>query len=265
MINGAWLAMVRIIVCAKQVYDVEGLKVDPKTRALVTERVERKISDFDKNALEEALRIREKHGGSVVVVTLGPPTANDAAKEALNMGADDAYVINGADPELLDARATSDILAAAIRKVGEFDLVICGDASIDMYASQVGPRLAERLGIPQVSHAKKITINGSIVTAERDLEEADETVESPMPTLLTVTKEINEPRIPTITMFIRASKKAVKTLEVGELGAPFSASVKVLQALAPVTERRREAVEGKPAEIVENLVRKLLSEGVVEG
>jgi len=257
--------MVRTIVCAKQVYNVEGLKVDPKTRSLITERVERKISDFDKNALEEALRIREKHGGSVTVVTVGPPTASDAAKDALKMGADDAYVIGPADMEQLDARATSDMLAAAIRRIGEFDLVICGDASIDMYSGQVGPRLAERLGIPQVSHVKKVTVNGGVVTAERDLEEADETVEAPMPVLLTVTKEINEPRIPTISMIIKASKKTVKTLDAGELGVPFATSVKVLKALAPMTERRREAVEGKPAEIAESLARQLLREGAVDG
>jgi electron transfer flavoprotein beta subunit len=257
--------MVRTIVCAKQVYDVEGLKVDPKTRSLVTDRVERKISDFDKNALEEALRIREKHGGTVAVVTLGPPTAGDAAKEALNMGADDAYVIRGTDTEQLDARATSDMLAAAVRRIGEFDLVICGNASIDMYSGQVGPRLAERLGIPQVSHVKKMTVSGSVVTAERDLEEADETVEVPMPVLLTVTKEINEPRIPTITMFIKASKKTVKTLDASELGVPLATSVKVLKALAPITERRRQVIEGKPAEIAEKLARQLLREGVVDG
>jgi electron transfer flavoprotein beta subunit len=257
--------MVRTIVCAKQVYDVEGLKVDPKTRYLVTERVERKISDFDKNALEEGLRIREKHGGSVTMVTLGPQTANDAAKEALRMGADDAYLIQGVDTEQLDARATSEILATAIRKIGEFDLVICGDASIDMYSGQVGPRLAEKLGIPQISHTKKVTLNGNVVTAERDLEEADETVETPMPVLLTVTKEINEPRIPTITMFIKASRKTVRTLDAGEFGVPFATSIKVLKALAPTTQRRKEFIEGKPAEIAENLARQLLKEGVVEG
>jgi electron transfer flavoprotein beta subunit len=257
--------MVRVVVCAKQVYDVEGLKVDPNSRSLITERVERKISDFDKNALEEALRIREKLGGSVTVVTLGPPAASDAAKEALNMGADDAYVICGADMEQIDSRATSEMLAAAIRRIGEFDLVICGDASIDMYSGQVGPRLAERLGLPQISHANKVTVNGSMVTAQRDLEEADETVEAPMPVLLTVTKETNEPRIPTITMIIKASKKTVKTLDVGELGTPFATSVKVLKALAPTTKRRKEAIEGKPAEIAESLARQLLREGVVEG
>jgi electron transfer flavoprotein beta subunit len=257
--------MVRTVVCAKQVFDLEGLKVDPKARSLITERVERKISDFDKNALEEALRIREKHGGSVVVVTLGPPTASVAAKEALNMGADEAYVIGGVDVEQLDSRATSDILAAAIRRIGEFDLVICGDASIDMYSGQVGPRLAEKLGIPQVSHAKKVTVNGGVVTVERDLEEADETVEVPMPVLLTVTKETNEPRIPTITMIIKASKKTIKTMDAGELGAPFATSVKVLKALAPMTKRRTETVEGEPAVIAESLARQLIREGVVDG
>lgn len=259
------MPMVRTIVCAKQVYDAEGLKVDPNTRSLITERVERKISDFDKNALEEALRIREKHGGTVAVVTLGPPTASDAAKEALNMGADDAYAIRCAEPEQLDARLTSDILATAIRKIGEFDVIICGEASIDMYSGQVGPRLAERLGIPQISHVKKVGVSGSVVTAERDLEEADETVEAHMPVLLTVTKEINEPRIPTITMFIKASKKAVKTMEAAELVAAPAASVRVLKALAPVTERKREFIEGRPAEVAERLARQLFKEGVLEG
>lgn len=257
--------MVRTIVCTKQVYDVEGLKVDPKTRSLITERVERKISDFDKNALEEALRIREKHGGSVIVVTLGSLTANDAAKEALNMGADDAYLIGGVDLEELDARATSEMLTAAIRRIGEFDLVICGEASIDMYSAQVGPRLAERLGIPQISYARRVTVNGNTVTAERDLEDTYETVEAPMPVLLTVTKEINEPRIPTITMFIKASKKTVKTLNASELGVPLLTSVKVLKALAPMTERKREVIEGKPVEIAESLARQLLRDGVVGG
>jgi electron transfer flavoprotein beta subunit len=257
--------MVRSIVCAKQVYDVEGLKVDPNTRSLITERVERKISDFDKNALEEALRIREKHGGSVTVVMLGPSTASGAAKEALIMGADEAYVIEGTETQQLDARATSDILAAAIRKIGEFDLVLCGDASIDVYAGQVGPRLAENLGIPQVSHVRSVTLTGSTVTAERDLEEAYETVEAPLPVLLTVTKEVNEPRIPTITMFIRASKKAPKTLKVDDLGGRFETSIEVLRALAPLTARRRETIEGKPAEVAETLAHRLLKEGVVEG
>jgi electron transfer flavoprotein beta subunit len=255
--------MVRIIVCAKQVFDLNGLKIDPNTRTLITERVERKMSDFDRNALEEGLRIRDRHGGIVTVVTLGPPTAVEVAKEALNMGADDAYLIRGIDAEGLDSRATADALAAAVKKIGEYDLVVCGEASIDMYSAQVGPRLAELLGIPQVSHARKVDINGTTVTAERDLEEAYETVEAPMPLLLTVTKEINEPRIPTITMIIRASKKAAKTLDLAELGVQVSPSVRVIQALAPTTKRRRERVEGKPGEIAEGLARQLIREGAV--
>jgi len=257
--------MVRVIVCAKQVFDLNGLKVDPNTRLLVTERVERKISDFDRNALEEALRIREKHGGTVTVLTLGPPVAGEAAKQALNMGADDAYLIQGVETEELDSRATADVLAAAVKKVGEFDLVICGEASIDMYSAQVGPRLAERLGIPQVSHVRKVSVSGTTVTAERDLEEAYETVEASMPLLLTVTKEINEPRIPTITMIIRASKKTAKTLVVSDLGVQISPSVKVIQALAPTTRRRRERVDGKPSEIADSLARQLIKEGAVGG
>jgi electron transfer flavoprotein beta subunit len=257
--------MVQTIVCIKQVYDIQGLKVDPKTRSLVTERVERKISDFDKNALEEALRMREKQGGSVVAITLGSSTANDALKEALNMGADEAHLIDVGDMGELDARVTSDLIAAAIRRIGGFDLLICGEASVDMYAAQVGPRIAERLGIPLVSHARRISVNGSVVTAERDLEDAYETVEASMPLLLTVTKEINEPRIPTITMVIKASRKTTKVLSARDLGIPLTPSVKVLKALAPVTKRKREILGGKTEEITETLVRQLLRDGVVGG
>jgi electron transfer flavoprotein beta subunit len=257
--------MVRAIVCIKSVYDVNGLKINPNTKSLITERVEHKISDFDKNALEEALRIREKHGGTVIALTLGSPEANDAAKEALNMGADDAYLVTGMGPEPLDARATSDVLAAAIRKIGAFDLIICGEASVDMYSAQVGQRVAERLGIPQASYAKKVSLNGNTLTAERDLEDAYETVEVPMPLLLTVTKEINDPRIPTITMIIKASKKTVKILGSADLGISPVTSVRVLKAQAPTVKRKCEAIEGKPEEIAEALARQLLRDGVVGG
>ena len=257
--------MVQIVVCIKQVYDIGGLKVDPKTRSLVTERVERKISDFDRNALEEGLRIKEKQGGTVIAITLGTSTANDALREALNMGVDDAYLIDVGDMKEPDARVTADLLAAAVKSAGAFDLVICGEASVDMYAAQVGPRVAERLGIPLVSHARSVSVNGNVVTAERDLEEAYETVEASMPFVLTVTKEINEPRIPKITMVIKASKKTAKVLNARELGIPLASSVKVLKALAPVTERKREIIGGKTGEVTESLVRQLIKDGVVGG
>jgi len=257
--------MVQIVVCVKQVYDIGGLKVDPKTRSLITERVERKISDFDKNALEEALRMKEKQGGSVIAITLGSPTASDSLREALNMGVDEAYLIDVGDMVELDARVTADLIAAAIKRIGEFDLVICGEASVDMYAAQVGPRIAERLGIPLVSHARSVSLSGSVVTAERDLEDAYETVEISTPLLLTVTKEINEPRIPKITMVIKASKKTAKVLNAQDLGIQLTPSVRVLKALAPVTERKRETIGGKTGEIAESLVRQLLRDGVVGG
>ena len=257
--------MVQIIVCIKQVYDIAGLKVDQKTRSLITERVERKISDFDKNALEEALRTKEKQGGSVTAVTLGSSAANDALREALNMGVDEACLIDIGEMGEPDARVTSLLLAEAIKRIGGFDLLICGEASVDEYAAQVGPRIAERLGIPLVSHVRKVSVDGGVVTAERDLEDAIETVEASMPLLLTVTKEINEPRIPKITMVIKASKKSAKVLNARDLGIPFTPSVKVLKALAPETKRKRATIGGKTEEITENLVRQLLRDGVVGG
>ncbi|MFQ6086912.1 MAG: electron transfer flavoprotein subunit beta/FixA family protein, partial [Candidatus Bathyarchaeia archaeon] len=159
--------MVRILVCVKQAVDVSQLKVDSATRRLITVDAPKKISDFDKNALEEAIRIREKLGGEVFTVTVGPEDAKTTLREALAMGADKAYLISDPIFENSDTLATSYILAEAIKKIGPFDLILCGEASIDSFSAQVGPRLAERLGVPLITYARKLSLEGDAVTAER--------------------------------------------------------------------------------------------------
>jgi len=262
--------MVRIIVCVKQAVDVSQLKVDTTTRKLITVDAPRKISDFDKNALEEAIRLKEKLGGEVLTLTVGPEDAKTTAREALAIGADKAYVICDSAFENSDTLATSHILAEAIKKIGQFDLILCGEASIDSFSAQVGPRLAERINIPQVTYVRKLSLDGDVLTAERSLEDAIETVRTKTPALVTVTREINEPRIPSLMAIMKASKKEVVIWKAADLNlakekvGEAGSALKLLDVLAPKVERKRIVIKGESAaEIAEKLARALLQEGVV--
>lgn len=190
-----------IIVCIKQIFDLGQIMVDTATKHPITEGVARKISDFDKNALEEALRIKEKHGGTVLALIGG---AKEAAKEALSMGADEA-VIYSADS---DSLGTATILVEIIHKI-KYDLILCGEASIDEFSFQIGPRLAQALGIPVLTYAREMELKDNEVVVERNLENRYEVAKTRLPALVTVTKEINEPRIPTLLQILGASKKKI--------------------------------------------------------
>ncbi len=264
------LKLPRILVCVKQAIDVSQLKVDAATRRLITVDAPKKISDFDKNALEEAIRIKERLGGEVFTVTMGPEDAKTTLREALAMGADKAYLVSDQIFESSDTLATSYILAEVIKKIGSFDLIICGEASIDSFSAQVGPRLAERLGIPLMAYAKKIGLEGDAVIVERGLEDCSETVKAKMPVLITVTKEINEPRIPSFMAIMKASKKEIVIWKAADLGVASEkvgeagSGVQVLDALAPKVERKKLIIKGETAtEIAEKLAKALIQEGVV--
>ena len=261
----------RVIVCIKQVFDPTELKVDPTTRRLVTEGVSRKISDFDKNALEEAIRIKEEYKAETTVISLGPPDAMRALREALAMGVDSAYLLSDPAFEGSDTLATSRILASAIKKLGDFDLIICAEASMDGYSAQVGPRVAEWLGIPQLTYVREIvSLDGGKIVVERNLEEGYEKVEAKTPALLTVTKEINEPRFATLPKIMAASKKEIKTwgasdlgLSKDEVGATGSA-VQIMKAEAPTIGRKNIIFEGEVQEVVDKLLKSLSKEGVLK-
>ena len=201
-----------IIVCLKQIFDLTQIMVDTATKNPITEGITRKISDFDKNALEEAVRIKEKHGGNVLALIGG---TIEAAKEALAMGADEA-VIYSADS---DSLGTATILAEIIQKM-KYDLILCGEASIDEFSFQIGPRLAQALGIPVLTYARKMELKDNEVVVERNLENRYEVAKARLPALVTVTKEINEPRIPTLLQILGASKKKITeiSLEKQEAG-----------------------------------------------
>lgn len=232
-----------IIACIKQIYDLGQIKIDTATRRPLTDGVARKLSDFDKNALEEAVRIKEKHGGKVLALIGG---TKDAAKEALAMGADEATVYS-ADT---DSLGTASFLAGIIQEM-KYDLIICGEASIDEYSFQTGPRLAQTLGIPVLTYARKMEIKDGEVIAERDLENRYEIAKAKIPALVTVTKEINEPRIPTLLQILGASKK--KMTEIGPVEPEAGVETLSIQA---VEMKRKEMI----LKDIDELARTIISE-----
>lgn len=264
--------MPEIIVCIKQSLDVSQLKIHPETRGIIIEGTPRKVSDFDKNALEEAIRLREKHGGRVIAVTMGPPQVREALREALAMGADGAYMICDQGLEGSDTLVTAIALAAAIKRIGRFDLIVCGEASVDGYSAQVGPRLAELLDIPQITYVRRVSLEGDTVIVERDLEDCYEVVAAKVPVLMTVTKEINEPRLPTLSAILRASRKEIVAWNLAELGLPAErvgetgSGVRVVRVVAP--EARKGAVlikAGTAGEAAEELAKILVKEHLLGG
>ncbi|MBI2868968.1 MAG: electron transfer flavoprotein subunit beta/FixA family protein [Chloroflexi bacterium] len=202
-----------IIVCAKQVIDPEApsadLKVDPATNKIVPSLgVACVINPYDEQALEAALRLKDAHGGTITVLSLGDNLLGDVMKKALAMGADELVFIEDEALAEGDSWSTASTLAAAIKKIGRYDLVVCGRQSSDTDAGQVGSGIAELLGLPSVTVARKIDIAGGTATVARVLDDGFEVVEVPLPAVITVSNELGEPRYPTVKGILAAKKKA---------------------------------------------------------
>ncbi len=268
MARTGMLGLRRIIVCLKQAVDVSQLKVDSATRQLITASAPKKISDFDKNALEEAVKLKEKLGDvEIVTVTVTAEDAKPVLREALAMGADKAYVVLDGGVKDVDTAGTAVVLAEIIKKVGEHDLILCGESSLDSFSGLVGSRLAELLGLPMVSSVRKLSVEGDAVVAERSLEDAVETVKAKLPAVVSVTREINVPRIPSLMMIMKASKKEIVTWSLADLNVAeerLAPKIELLEVLAPKTERKKIRITGEsPQEIAEKLAKALVQEGVV--
>jgi electron transfer flavoprotein beta subunit len=257
----------RILVCLKQAVDVSQLKVDPATRRLVTAGAPRKISDFDKNALEEAIRLKEKLGGEVLTLTVSPEDAKPVLREALAIGADRAYVVNDPSVQGADTMGTAYVLAEMTKKIADFDLILCGETSLDSFSGLVGSRLSELLNLPQITSVRKVAVEGDTVVAERSLEDASETVKAKMPALISVTREINQPRIPSLMMIMKASKKEIVTWTLKDLNVStekIAPKTEVIDAQAPKMERKKIKITGESVqEIAEKLAKALIQEGVI--
>ena len=250
-----------IIVCAKQVIDVSEMKVDPNTKKPILQGVPQKISDIDKNAMEEAIKIKEKHGGKITVVTVGPADAKERIKELLAMGADEGILVS--HPEKYDYHVISSLLAEAIKKIGEYDIVLCGEASIDMFSGQVGPRVAALLNIPQITYAQSISAEKDKVTAERNMGDKAVTTESTYPVLITVTKEINEPRLPSLMQILGAANKPINDWTADSLTSGLNPMVDTVELKGISMERKNVIYQNDLDESVGKLVDSLAKEGVL--
>ncbi|HAJ56670.1 MAG TPA: electron transfer flavoprotein subunit beta [Candidatus Omnitrophica bacterium] len=210
--------MNNIVVCIKQVPDTADVKINPETNTLVREGVKSIINPFDMYAIEEAVRLKEKTGAKTIVITMGPPQAEAALKEAISMGIDEAYLVSDRAFAGSDTLATSYTLANAIKKTGEFSVILCGKQASDGDTAQVGPGISTHLDIPQVTYVKKIEeFKDNTARVERMTEEGFEILEAPLPCLFTVVKEINEPRLPSLKGIMRSKSAKIKLLNAQEL------------------------------------------------
>ena len=254
-----------IIVCVKQTYDLQQLRIRKETRQPVFENVPLTLGNIDKNALEEAIRIRERAGGKITAVSVGPETLEDTIKEALAMGADEALLVMAPKFDRIESALSASLLAKAIGQAGPFDLILLGEGSTDNYSGQVGPRLAELLDLPQITFAKLLHVDGRTLRAVRSLEDCLEEVEVDLPALVTVVSEINEPRIPAVTQILKAGRKPKKVFRPEDLGIPigeFGFQVETISDLAPHQDRKgilfKEGAKDIPA-----LVKALEEEGLL--
>jgi electron transfer flavoprotein beta subunit len=250
-----------IIVCAKQVVDVSEMKIDTNTKKPILQGVPQKISDIDKNAMEEAIKIKEKHGGKITVITVGPADAKERIKELLAMGADEGVLV--ALPDNHDYHIVSNLLAGAIKKIGEYDIVLCGEASVDMFSGQVGPRLAGLLNIPQITYAQNVNVEKDKVTADRNMGEKAVTSESSYPVMITVTKEINEPRLPSLMQILGAANKPIKEWAANSLISDLNPKVTMVDLKGISMERKNIVYQDDIDESIGKLVDSLTKEGVL--
>jgi electron transfer flavoprotein beta subunit len=257
-----------IIVCMKQIPDLQQIRI--KERKPILEGAPLIFGDMDKNALEEAVRIKEKLGeAKITALALGPAKLKDGIKEALAIGADEAVLLM--DPAFAgsDSVATANALAKAIQKIGEYDLILCGEGSTDNYSGQVGPRLAEMLDLPQITYVRELEVADGKAKTVRNMEESFEVMEADLPALVTVANEINEPRLASLRQILQAARKPVQEwtppdlgLVEDEVGAKGTV-IEVLSNLAPEEERKQVVLTGELDEMIDGLVDALTKEGVL--
>ncbi len=253
-----------IIVCVKQVPETGNIRIDPQTNTLVREGVPCIINPFDMYALEEGIRIKEKYGGQVTVITMGPPQAEAALREALSIGADNAILLSDRRFSGADTWATSYTLASAINKIGRYDLIICGKQAIDGDTAQVGPELADTLDIPVITYVKKIEeIGKDHIRVQRMMEDGYDVIESTLPIIITVVKEINIPRLPSLKGKMRARKQEIPVWKADDLDADPSrfglegSATWVVRVFSPDPRPSGRILTGEAREMVCDLIKDL--------
>jgi electron transfer flavoprotein beta subunit len=254
----------KIVVCIKQVPDTTSVKLDAKTGTMKREGVSSIINPFDAYALEEAVRLKEAHGGEVIVLSMGPPQAEVALREAVSLGADSAILLSDRAFAGSDTLATSYTLGRAIDKIGDVDLVFTGKQATDGDTAQVGPGVAQQLGIPCVTWIRRVaSIEDGRMRVERLMEDGHAVLELKLPALLTVVKEINIPRMPSIR-----GKRAAKKIEIIVWGAAdlnvdeaklglSGSPTQVFRTFAPPKRAGGQVFEGEPGDLAKDLAGRL--------
>ena len=259
-----------VIVCLKQVPGTTEVKIDSQTNTLIRQGIKNVINPFDTYALEEGVRIKERGEGKVTVITMGPPQAEEALREAISLGADEAILLSDRIFAGADTLATAYTLAEAVKKLGQYDIIICGRQTIDGDTGQVGPELAEILGIPFVAYISQIEemANGQM-RVWRMVEEGHELIEAPLPAVITVVKEINVPRLPSLRGITKSKSAAIPVWGAQELGVDqgmvglAGSATKVIKVFFPQGTCRAEILQGELGSQVECLVGKLKDAGLV--
>lgn len=253
-----------IIICLKQVPGTTQVKIDPQTNTLVRQGIKNIVNPFDTYALEEGVRIKERHAGKVTAISMGPPQTEEMLREAISTGADEAILLSDSAFAGSDTLATSYTLARAINKIQEYDLVICGRQTIDGDTAQVGPELAEMLGIPFVAYVSKIEeINNGYMRVQRMVEDGHEIIETPLPAIITVVKEINVPRLPSLRGLAKAKSAVIPSWTAQELSVDKNmvglsgSATRVIKIFFPQRVHHGEILQGSLESQAESLINKL--------
>ena len=280
-----------IIVCVKQVPDTTQIRLNPETKTLVRDGVENILNPYDAEALETALILKDKYGAKVTVVTMGPPQAKDILKDAIALGADDAYLLTDRVVAGSDTLATSMALAALVKNLGEYDLILCGREAADGCTAQVGPEMAdcgreaadgctaqvgpemaEHLGIPQVTSALKVEFTDGRFVVERETENWAETLAVPAPLLVTMTRAEKELRFASIRGKMKARKTEIPVKTAADLGLDVTnvglkaSPTRVIKVFTPEVHKvDTQIIKEEDVDVaVDKLVEKLIEAGVVK-
>jgi electron transfer flavoprotein beta subunit len=264
----------RIIACIKQVPDTAEVRIDRETNTLIREGVPSIINPFDLNAVEEGLLLKERFGGTVTVISMGPPQVETALREVLSLGVDQAVLLCDRAFAGADTLATSYTLAAGIKKIGSFDLIICGKQAIDGDTAQVGPEIAEWLDIPHLTYVRNIDEvfpaepAGASITVSRLVEGGYLQASATLPALLTVLREVNEPRLPSYRASLRARTQGITIWGAADLSADpehigiAGSPTKVSKVFVPEYDRQGQCFAGSPEDQAKALIATLRSAGL---
>lgn len=253
-----------VIVCIKQVPGTTEIKIDPKTNTLVREGVKSIINPFDCYAVEEGVRLRERYGGKVTVITMGPPQAEEALRETISLGADEAVLLSDRAFAGSDTWATSYVLSRAAARIANYDLIICGKQTLDGDTAQVGPGVSEMLKIPFIAYVSKVEeIKDKYIRVQRMVEEGYEVIEATLPAVITVVKEINVPRLPSLRGTMRSKSAKILMWNAAEIGVEADKAgipgspTRVVKIFFPKREHKSEMLQGTLEEQVAKLAEKL--------